>query len=126
MTDQHWWLMGLSFQAAFLLIIAFYVVLIIGYWKLFEKADYKGWYCLIPFFNLYIIAKIAFGSGITFILFFIPFVNTIYHIFLSVKTARVFNKGFGYALGLIFLWPLFIIFLGFSRSTTYTDPKYVR
>lgn len=37
----------------------FYVALVIGQWKIFEKAGEEGWKSLIPFYNAYILWKIA-------------------------------------------------------------------
>ena len=37
-----------------------YVLLIIGMWKVFEKAGVAGWKSLIPFYNIFVlITKIA-------------------------------------------------------------------
>lgn len=37
-----------------LLVIALYVVYVIGLWKLFKKAGKQGWEAIIPFYNTYI------------------------------------------------------------------------
>ena len=38
--------------------IIFYILVIIGQWKMFEKAGESGWKALIPIYNLYILYKI--------------------------------------------------------------------
>ncbi|MCQ2752217.1 MAG: DUF5684 domain-containing protein [Coriobacteriales bacterium] len=43
----------------YLLIIAFYILLIIANWKIFTKAGEKGWKSIIPFYNIYIVFKIS-------------------------------------------------------------------
>ncbi len=42
-----------------LLMLAFYVVVIIGLWKTFVKAGHPGWAAIIPFYNLWVWIKIA-------------------------------------------------------------------
>lgn len=39
--------------------IAIVILIIIAWWKLFEKAGEKGWKSIIPIYNLYILFKIA-------------------------------------------------------------------
>lgn len=39
--------------------IAITILIIIAWWKLFEKAGEKGWKSIIPIYNLYILFKIA-------------------------------------------------------------------
>ena len=38
---------------------AFMILSIVIMWKLYYKAGYDGWKCLIPFYNTYIMVKIA-------------------------------------------------------------------
>jgi hypothetical protein len=39
--------------------IAYYVLLMVACWKVFEKAGEKGWKAIIPIYNEYITYKIA-------------------------------------------------------------------
>ena len=39
--------------------LAALVVLVMGQWKVFQKADEAGWKCLIPIYNEYVLACIA-------------------------------------------------------------------
>ena len=53
-------LMGAFFSGSnSLALVIFYVALVIGQWKVFEKAGEEGWKSLIPFYNAYILWKIA-------------------------------------------------------------------
>ena len=36
---------------------------IFAQWKMFVKMGEPGWACLIPFYNMFVIAKHAFGNG---------------------------------------------------------------
>ena len=54
-----------------------WVLVIIGGWKMFVKAGKPGWGIIIPFYNTYLLCKIAGRPGWWLILFFIPIVNII-------------------------------------------------
>ena len=45
----------------FILVIylAIIVLCIAGLWKMYEKAGQPGWGCLIPFYNIYLMCRIA-------------------------------------------------------------------
>jgi len=48
--------------AIMLISIALSILMIIANWKLFTKAGEKGWKYLIPFYNVYVVIKIAFSG----------------------------------------------------------------
>lgn len=50
---------GAGLLTFFLMLIAFYVLVVIASWKIFEKAGEKGWKALIPIYNIYILFKIV-------------------------------------------------------------------
>ena len=109
---------GLSifFTVMWIACLAIYVLAIIGFWKMFEKAGEPGWKALIPIYNLYILFKIAWGNGILFLLLFVPAANFIILIMLQFKVARAYGQGDAYAFGLIFLPYIFYLVLGFGDS----------
>jgi len=88
----------------------------IALWKVFEKAGEAGWKSLIPFYNLYITFRIAWGKGWMFLWLIVPLVNLIFLLMLPFKMARAFGKGTGFGLGLLFLGPIFYLILGFGDS----------
>ncbi|MCQ4794473.1 DUF5684 domain-containing protein [Anaerofustis stercorihominis] len=92
------------------------VLLIIAWWRIFEKAGEAGWKALIPLYNTYILYKISMGSGWYFILLMIPFVNIAVYILMCMGLARSFGKGIGFTLGLIFLSNIFMLILGYGSS----------
>ena len=98
------------------------VVIVVAWWKLYQKAGKHGWACIVPIYNSYVLFDIALGSGILFLLLIVPVVNFFVTIYLYYKLARAFGKGIGYALGLIFLTPIFICMLGFG-SAEYIGPQ---
>jgi hypothetical protein len=92
------------------------LLVIAGMWRLFSKAGKPGWAAIIPIYNLIVLLQIA-GKPIWWILLlFIPIVNFIVIIMIWVGVARAFGKGTGFALGLVFLSPIFVPILGFSDA----------
>ncbi|GFI62566.1 hypothetical protein IMSAG049_01750 [Clostridiales bacterium] len=102
-----------------LAVIVFVILMIVGMWKMFEKAGEPGWTSIIPFVNSYMLFKIGWGSGWLFLLGFIPIVNIVVGIMLSIKLAKAFGMGTGFAVGLIFLPSIFYMILGFSDAVYY-------
>lgn len=93
------------------------VVSIVAMWKLFTKAGRPGWTALIPFYNTYTLFDIVYpGHGIKFLLLLIPLVNIYIGIKCYIDLAKAFGKSGAYALGLIFLNPIFMCILGFDSS----------
>ncbi|NJL03481.1 MAG: signal peptidase I [Chloroflexaceae bacterium] len=98
---------------------AFYVGVVVGQWKLFEKAGEAGWKALIPIYNFFILLKIVGRPGWWLLLLLIPLVNLVILFLISNDTAKSFGKGIAYAFGLFLLGIIFYPLLGFS------DAKYV-
>ena len=92
------------------------VIGIIAMWKIFEKAGEPGWAAVIPFYNAYILFKITWGNGWKFLLLLIPIANIVISIITMVKLAKAFGKSGGFAVGLIFLGPIFMLILGFGDA----------
>lgn len=103
----------------FFVTLAIAAVMIIAYWRVFSKAGQPGWAAIVPIYNIIVLLQIV-GRPLWFIvLFFIPFVNAIAAIIVAVDLAKSFGKGGGFAAGLIFLFPIFILILAFG------DARYV-
>lgn len=49
----------LAWPITLTLFILLVITVTAGMWKVFKKAGYAGWKCLIPFYNLYLLADIA-------------------------------------------------------------------
>ena len=79
------------------------IIMVVSMWKLFTKAKQAGWAAIVPIYNAYILLKIVGRPGWWLILYFIPFVNFIVWIIVSNDLAKVFGKGGGTTLLLIFL-----------------------
>ena len=108
-----------SYQASpgvTLLSFAVAILGIVAMWKIFEKAGEPGWAAIIPFYNIYVLFKITWGSGWKFLLLLIPFANIVIAIITMVKLAKAFGKSGGFAVGLIFLSIIFYCILAFDQS----------
>ncbi len=93
------------------------IFMIAAMWKVFSKAGQPGWAILIPFYNLYVLCKIAGRPGWWLILCLIPFVNFIIFIILDIDIAKNFGKGVGFGIGLLLLPFIFFPILGFGSAT---------
>ncbi|GFO57169.1 hypothetical protein GMSM_41760 [Geomonas sp. Red276] len=99
-----------------LILIAVSIVLIIvGMWKVFEKAGYAGWKAIIPFYNMYILMLIAGKPGWWFFLLFIPVVGFAILLLAYLSLAEKFGKSALFAVGLLFFPMLCFPGLGFDR-----------
>lgn len=99
-----------------LIALAVGILMIIAQWRIFSKAGEPGWASLIPIYNLYVLYKITWGSGIRFLLLLIPLYNIILAIQTNIRLARAFGKDDGFAVGLIFLPGIFMLILGFGGA----------
>jgi hypothetical protein len=100
-----------------LVYLAILVLVVAGFWKVFTKAGEPGWAAIIPFYNLYILLKIAGRPGWWLILYFIPIVSFIIAIIVGIDVARNFGKGSGFGVGLGILPFIFYPILGFGGAT---------
>lgn len=100
-----------------------YVLLIIAMWKIFTKAGKPGWASIVPIYNVVVMFQIIGLNPWLLLLYLIPVVNFVAAIVFSIMQAsrlsKAFGKGTGFALGLFFLNPIFLLILGFG------DSKYV-
>ena len=97
--------------------LAFIGVYLVAGWVVYTKAGEEGWKSLIPIYNLYVLLKIVGRPGWWLVLYLVPFVNIVIWIIVSVDLAKSFGKGTGFALGLIFLTPIFYLILAFGDAT---------
>ena len=102
--------------------LAFTILMIAAWWKIFTKAGQPGWACIIPIYNLYVWCKIVGRPWWWILLMLIPFVNFIILIILMIDLAKSFGKGVGFGIGLLLLAVIFFPILGFG-SATYQGPS---
>ena len=96
--------------------LALLVLMLASAWKLYEKAGKPGWAALVPIYNTYVLFEITWGKGILFLLMFVPIANFVVSIITIVKLAKVFGKGVGTILLLLFLSPVGYVMLAFGSA----------
>lgn len=106
-----------AFFAAFMIpILIIAVVVIIGKWKIYEKAGKPGWAAIIPIYNWIVILEIVGKPVWWIILFLIPCVNIIFMIWTINLLSKSFGQSEGFTVGLILLPVVFYPILGFGNS----------
>lgn len=114
----------IALLGAFMFVFALVgLVVLVGMWKTFSKAGQPGWAAIIPVYNLVVLFRVAGQSGwlaLTFLLNFIPVVGGLAWlgivIWNHINVSKRFGHGVGFALGLVFLAPIFWLILGFGSS----------
>ena len=96
--------------------VALIILMVAAMWTVFKKAGEPGWAALIPIYNIMVLLKISGKPMWWVILMLIPFVNIIVLIIAIVGLARNFGKGAGFALGLVFLAPIFYPILAWGDA----------
>lgn len=94
----------------------FIALMIASMWKINTKAGQPGWACLIPFYNIIVMLKIAGKPAWWLVLMFIPLVNIVIAILMTAGIARAFGKGAGFTVGLLLLSPIFYPILAFGDA----------
>ena len=93
-----------------------------GFWKVLEKAGEKRWAAIVPFYNMWVLVRVACREWWRFILFFIPFVSIVALFVISIDVAKNFGKpGWYGGLGLVFLSFIFYPVLGFGSAEYQAD-----
>ena len=101
-----------------MIFIAVYMVIATyaGFWKVFEKARIPGWKTLIPVYNSILVLRLAGKPDWWVVLLFIPFVDIVLGIYLSIRISECFGKGILFGVGLALLPFIFYPILGFGDA----------
>jgi hypothetical protein len=106
-----------------MILLAGYVVSLIGMWKVFTKAGQPGWAVLIPIYNFIVLLRVAglpWYWVFTPLVAFIPTLVAIACMALAIITfhriSTRFSQGVGFTIGLTLLAPIFWLILGFGNS----------
>ena len=96
---------------------AFFILVVVGLWKVYTKAGQPGWAAIIPIYNIYVMTKIIGRPWWWLLLLFIPIVNFVVSIIMSIDMAKSFGKDAAY--GIILLWlfnAIGYLILGFGNA----------
>jgi hypothetical protein len=103
------------FMAMLIPILIIAVVVIIGKWKIYEKAGKPGWAAIVPIYNWIVMLEIV-GKPIWWIfLFLIPCVNIVFLIWTINLLSKSFGQSEGFTVGLLLLGVIFYPILGFGN-----------
>ncbi len=127
------------------LMIAFYVVCIIGNWKIFTKAGQAGWKSIIPLYNTYVELKFTWRPEMFFVGLALGILMAlgsvianpvfaaisgvagigalVFEVIECNKLSKAFGHGAGFTVGLIFLAPIFRLILGFGDAQYVGNPS---
>lgn len=119
------------FSVISITILIFYLLGVIGKWRVFSKAGIAGWKSVVPVYNTYLFCQICglntmwvwiiLGSAIVSVvvppLAFVYSLVSIYFLILqTVSLSKSFGKSDAFAIGLIFAAPIFYLILGCGKS----------
>lgn len=97
------------------------IIGIIAMWKIFTKCGQEGWKSIIPIYNYVVLCQITGINPLWILALLLPIVGGIFGLLLTIATslrlAKGFGKGTGFAIGLILLSFIFYLILGFDKST---------
>ena len=123
-------LLSLGVSAIFVLPVTLVILFeIIVIWKMFKKAGKKGWYALIPIYNIIVLLEIAgfkwyyiFG----YLLGEIPTVGIyaffLWRIIVNIKIAKSYGQRTRLGVAMAFFPDLFRPYIAFNKSVEYKGP----
>lgn len=129
--------------------LIWFVIQVIAYWKIFDKAGKPGWHCIIPVLNIYDQFDICWKGIYGIVCFLLLMVTSaagnylqttqstammslagiagliffVIYVIGLYKLSRSFGHGALFTLGLIFFQPIFMLILGFGSSQYYGKPE---
>ena len=66
-----------AYSSAFIIVFAVVILLIAAMWRIFSKAGRKGWHCLIPIYNTYVLWDIAWEGKYFFIVWGVGLLSSV-------------------------------------------------
>lgn len=99
------------------IVIAFAVVLIAAQWRIFTRAGEPGWAAILPFYNQFVLFRIAGLNPWLFLLLFVPIANIVVTVMAALGLGRAFGKGTAWSLILLWLFSVIgYLILGYGRD----------
>lgn len=102
--------------------LALIILMIVGCWKVYVKANQPGWGCIIPVYNVIVWLQVIGRPLWWIVLLLIPIVGIVFFVIVCLDMAKSFGKGAGYGIGIFFLPFIFLPMLGFG-SARYQGPS---
>jgi hypothetical protein len=93
------------------------LIWVLSLWQVFTKAGYKGWKCLIPIYNVYILSKIGSQPTWVFILAILPVTSVIGMLLISITVAKSFGKSSLFGIIALYLFSFFgYMYIGWGQA----------
>jgi hypothetical protein len=111
---------GAAFAAVFIPVTLLVILLIVALWKVYKKAGRPGWAAIVPVYNTWVLFEITGFPGWWALLSLVPIVGlfpAVMSLVATFRLAKLFGKGDGFGLGLIFLPFIFFPILAFGKAT---------
>lgn len=115
-------LAGGALIAVIALVVLVSLLHVMGMWKVLVKGGEPGAFsllnfvaCLLPFSFIPVMRMIGRPTWWV-VLLYVPIVNLVILLIVSIELSRSFGKGTGFGIGLWLLAPIFFIILGFGSS----------
>ncbi|AOZ73199.1 hypothetical protein BK816_07735 [Boudabousia tangfeifanii] len=99
--------------------ILLFILSFLGFYLVFKKVGFEEWKAFIPFYRLFIISEIIFGSKKFAIGFFIPIINFITAIIFAFKLAQAFNANELLAILTFFFPSIGLTLIGLNEKYQY-------
>lgn len=107
-----------------LLVPALFTIPIAFCWKLFEKAGYKGFYSVIPYYNLYILSKIVNDTKWWwYLLLAIPYINVFTMMLMFIDLAKAFGRFKIWEVLCAAVVPFIFFPIVTIQNSKYSDPR---
>ncbi len=104
-----------GFSLVLISIMLLSIVLLVAWWRLFEKAEEPGWGIFIPIYNVWILVAIIQRPIWFFLLCLVPIVNIVLGVMVALDLGKVFGKSpLWSVIFLILLQPIGVMILAFG------------
>ena len=114
----------LSFILFVLLVPALFTLPIAFCWGLFEKAGHKGFYSVIPYYNLFILSKIVnCTQWWWYLLLFLPYINFFTMMLMFIDLAKSFGRFKIWEIVCAAVVPFIFFPIVNSQDSKYSDPR---
>ncbi len=114
----------LSFILFVLLVPAFFTLPIAFCWRLFEKAGYKGFYSVIPYYNLFVLSKIVnCTQWWWYLLLFLPYINFFTMMLMFIDLAKSFGRFKIWEIVCAAVVPFIFFPIVDHQGSKYSDPR---
>ncbi len=107
-----------------LLVPALFTIPIVFCWNLFEKAGYKGFYSIIPYYNLFVLSKIVnCTKWWWYLMLIIPYINFFTMMLMFIELAKSFGRFKVWEIVCAAVIPFIFFPIVSLQASRYSDPR---